>query len=124
MNKLLKNKINAVRKSITTASPCIGTVDLVDRLFRFPRNSHPPGDIFLKRDPYAFWTDMIFEGIEMQLLLFDIMIFCLFYGQTSGNAVLAMLATYMVQKTYDYIRHEEGMRNVFKTSMLSEKFGL
>lgn len=122
-NKLLKHKINRVRKSISSTTPWIGTVDMWDRTIRFPRNADTPAEVFLKRDPYSLWTDIFYEGIEPQLCLFDIYMFYM-WMLFLDNASLAMLCTYLTQKTYDFIRHEEGMRCMFRSSMLSEQFGL
>jgi len=94
-----------------------------DRTIRFPRNADTPAEVFLKRDPYSLWTDIFYEGIEPQLCLFDIYMFYM-WMLFLDNASLAMLCTYLTQKTYDFIRHEEGMRCMFRSSMLSEQFGL
>ena len=68
-------------------------------------------------------SSLFYEGIEFDLILFDIYIFT-FFDILVGQPCIAMMLTYLFQKGLDVMRHEMGISKLGGTTMIGERFFL
>ena len=65
----------------------------------------------------------MYEGIEYDLLMFNIYVFCMF-ELISKQPFVAMLLTYLSQKALDYMRHNLAIKNLGTKTLVGERFFL
>eukprot|EP00899_Mesostigma_viride_P010701 jgi/Mesvir1/19632/Mv09918-RA.1 len=99
---------------------------VTERTFFSSLFSVPP-DMFQLRQPIFYhdfkhrFSNVLFYGKEVQLLLFNIIIFGIVdcFLKNTGAAVLI---TYVVEEVIKYLRHQMGENNISKKSLVDGKF--
>jgi len=112
-----------IKKMQTAYRHQILEMDYSQKIFQLP----PARDEFdyatFLKDEYGTWVQIFYEGIEHELLLFDIMLFG-FWNLALEHTMSAMLLTYLFQKAIDTVRQELGGRNIAKTTLVGDRFFL
>ena len=67
------------------------------------------------------FSRVLFYGIEFQLLVFDILVFCALDAETGSFAVAAFL-TWIIGSFVDYVRASFGEANISRKSLIDERF--
>jgi len=110
-----------VKKMQTTYAHNIKEMDWSDRLFPLPPESeHLEYAVFLKDDT-ASWVSIFYEGIEMELMLFNAMLFG-FWQVCVTSSMSAILLTYITQKGIDFWRYWLGSKNLARTTLVGDRF--
>jgi hypothetical protein len=78
-------------------------------------------DITRKPFAYASFERVLFYGVEVDIVLFDMMNFCGWYF-VSGNYVLSAFLTWLLDSLLCYARTKFSKHNVAHKSLLDERF--
>lgn len=65
---------------------------------------------------------LVFRGIELDLLCFEALLFCIITDATGGNSALAAAYTYLVSCLLSFARAHYGRRNLSFTTLVDEAF--
>ncbi|KAK3282756.1 hypothetical protein CYMTET_9521, partial [Cymbomonas tetramitiformis] len=95
----------------------------IEQLFRTP-----PDMLMMGSNKSIFFHDfrcgfgsLLLYGIEDQLLILDILVFCAFDMMTKNWALDAFF-TYAVMKVVTYIRADQGEKNISRKSLIDSRF--
>jgi len=111
-----------VKKMQTTYNHKITEMTWMERV-GFPPGRDDMEYAVFHRDNHGSWVKIFYEGIEHELLLFDIMLFG-FWQVCLDSTMNSILLTYLTQKAMDLIRQELGSKNLARTTLVGERFFL
>jgi len=112
-----------IKKMQTTYSHNIKEMRWQDKFLHLPPDRDQLDYALFQKDTHASWTGIFYEGIEHELLLFDVMLFG-FWQICVASTMQSLLLTYLTQKLLDFVRHEWGARNLSKTTLVGDRFFL
>lgn len=119
MNSLLKHFVKLMQTGYRDTH--IIEPRFSQRLFDIPPERDSIQHAIFWSDHRHSWVQIMYEGIEFDLLLFNIYVFTVF-DLISNNPVVAMLLTYLIQKSIDYVRYELGVKNLGSKTLIGERF--
>lgn len=65
-------------------------------------------------------SEVMFSGVEYDLLLFDILVYSLI--DLAGNSMLSVVITYLVDLFICKIRQHYGQKNISQKNLVDERF--
>jgi len=110
-----------IKKMQTTYSFNIKEMDWQDRLFHLPPDRELLDYAMFMKDDAATWVSIFYEGIELELMLFDVLLFG-FWQICVTNTMIAILLTYITQKAIDFWRYWLGAKNLARTTLVGDRF--
>ena len=113
----------SIKKMQTNYAFNIKEMEWQDQILALPPDRDELDYALFQKDVSASWTSIFYEGIEHELMLFDVMMFG-FWQLTLENTMHALLLTYLTQKFLDFVRQELGARNLAKTTLVGDRFFL
>jgi len=120
VNSLLKNFVKLMQT--TYKDTHILEPTFVQRMLEIPpSDDEVPHATLWTDDVHHTWTSVLFEGIEFDLILFDIYVFTLF-DMLAKQPVIALLCTFLLQKAVNFLRHELGIRNLGEKTLIGDRF--
>jgi len=108
-----------IRKMQTDNRDSVKEITFKERFLNIPPENVDGAEF--NPDSHQTWLTMTYQGIEFDLLLFDIYIFTL-ADIIIGNPIAAMLLTFMCQKGLDYLRYHIGVKNIGYKTLIGQKW--